>query len=101
MPVTSVTRSRPAPARSARCTVRSRPSCGIRARSSSSSASPGSPVKPNTADGCSSERSAFCSASAKLRPTPIASPTDFIVVVSVGSAPGNFSKANRGTLTTM
>ena len=48
----------------------------------------------------SSERSAFCSASVKLRPIAIASPTDFIVVVSVGSAAGNFSKAKRGTLTT-
>ena len=46
------------------------------------------------------ERSAFCSASVKLRPIAIASPTDFIVVVRVGSAAGNFSKANRGTLTT-
>jgi hypothetical protein len=36
----------------------------------------------------------------KLRPSDIASPTDFIVVVKVGSAPGNFSKANRGALTT-
>jgi hypothetical protein len=49
---------------------------------------------------CSSERSAFCSASVKLRPMAIASPTDFIVVVSVSSAAGNFSNANRGTLTT-
>ena len=48
----------------------------------------------------SSERSAFCSASVKLRPIAIASPTDFMCVVSVGSAPGNFSNANRGTLTT-
>ncbi len=30
----------------------------------------------------------------------IASPTDFIVVVSSGSAPGNFSNANRGIFTT-
>ncbi len=30
----------------------------------------------------------------------IASPTLFMWVVSVGSAPGNFSNANRGTLTT-
>jgi hypothetical protein len=36
----------------------------------------------------------------KLRPIAIASPTDFIVVVRVGSAAGNFSNANRGTLTT-
>ena len=46
------------------------------------------------------ERSAFCSASVKLRPIAIASPTDFMCVVSVGSAPGNFSNANRGTFTT-
>ena len=48
----------------------------------------------------SSDRSAFCSASVKLRPIAIASPTDFMWVVSVGSAPGNFSNANRGTFTT-
>ena len=30
----------------------------------------------------------------------MASPTDFMWVVSSGSAPGNFSNANRGTLTT-
>ncbi len=30
----------------------------------------------------------------------MASPTDFIAVVSVGSAPGNFSKAKRGILVT-
>ena len=46
------------------------------------------------------ERIALCSASAKLRPIAMASPTLFIVVVSGGSAPGNFSKANRGILTT-
>ena len=48
----------------------------------------------------SRERSAFCSASVKLRPIAIASPTDFMWVVNVGSAAGNFSNANRGTLTT-
>ena len=46
------------------------------------------------------ERIALLSASAKLRPRAIASPTDFIVVVSSGSAPGNFSNANRGIFTT-
>ncbi len=45
-------------------------------------------------------RSAFWSAVAKLRPIAIASPTDFIVVVSVASAEGNFSKAKRGAFTT-
>ena len=48
----------------------------------------------------SSDRSAFCSASVKHRPIDMASPTDFIVVVSVVSAAGNFSNANRGTFTT-
>ena len=46
------------------------------------------------------ERRAFCSDSAKLRPMAIASPTDFMEVVSTGSAPGNFSKVKRGTLVT-
>ena len=54
----------------------------------------------NGASRLSSERSAFCSASVKLRPIAIASPTLFMWVVSVGSAPGNFSNANRGTFTT-
>jgi hypothetical protein len=45
-------------------------------------------------------RQAFANASWKVRPIPIASPTDFIWVPSVVSAPGNFSKAKRGNLTT-
>ena len=39
-------------------------------------------------------------ASLKVRPIAITSPTDFICVVSVRSARGNFSNAQRGTLTT-
>ena len=38
--------------------------------------------------------------SAKVRPIAMASPTDFMAVVSIGSAPGNFSKAKRGILVT-
>ena len=53
------------------------------------------PVRP-----VSIERSAFCSDSWKVRPIAIASPTDFIGVVSSGSAPGNFSKVKRGILIT-
>ena len=45
-------------------------------------------------------RSPFWSASLKVRPIAIDSPTDFICVVRRGSAPANFSKAKRGTLTT-
>jgi len=100
MPVAAASSSTDAPARSASCTVRSRPSWGRLAFSTSSDASPGSPANDSTAAGCSSERSAFCSASPKLRPIPIDSPTDFIVVVSSWSAPGNFSKAKRGAFTT-
>ncbi len=36
----------------------------------------------------------------KVRPMAMASPTDFICVVSVWSASGNFSNAQRGNLTT-
>ena len=38
--------------------------------------------------------------SLKVRPIAIASPTDFIDEVRVGSASGNFSKVKRGTLVT-
>ena len=48
----------------------------------------------------SRERRALRKASPNVRPIPIASPTDFICVPSVVSAPGNFSKAKRGNLTT-
>ena len=48
----------------------------------------------------SSERSAFCRLSPKVRPIAMASPTDFMAVLSSGSAPGNFSKAKRGILVT-
>ena len=54
-----------------------------------------SPVSP-----VSMERQAFCSDSAKVRPIDIASPTDFIAVVRIGSAPANFSKVKRGILVT-
>ena len=40
-------------------------------------------------------------ASLNVRPMAIASPTDFIWVIRVRSASGNFSKVQRGTLTTM
>ena len=57
--------------------------------------------KVNIASLRSSERNAFISASGKLLPIAIASPTLFIVVVKRGSASGNFSKAKRGIFTTM
>ena len=42
----------------------------------------------------------FHSASLKVRPIAITSPTDFIWVPSVVSAPGNFSNAHLGILAT-
>jgi hypothetical protein len=39
-------------------------------------------------------------ASANVRPIPIDSPTDFICVPRALFAPGNFSNAKRGHLTT-
>ena len=58
-------------------------------------------VKSSPPEPSSSERKAFMKASLNVRPIAIASPTDFICVVSVRSARGNFSNAQRGTLTTM
>ena len=48
----------------------------------------------------SRERRAFTHACLKVRPIAIASPTLCMCVESVPSAPGNFSNANRGHLTT-
>ncbi len=48
----------------------------------------------------SSPRIAFCRDSCRLRPMAITSPTDFICVVSTGSAAANFSKLKRGILVT-
>ncbi len=56
--------------------------------------------RPSPACPVSRDRSAFCSASLKVRPMAMASPTDFIWVVRLGSASGNFSKVKRGTFTT-
>ena len=53
------------------------------------------PLRPS-----SSDRTPFMKASLNVRPMAIASPTDFICVVSVRSACGNFSKFHRGILTT-
>ncbi len=100
--VAANTSSAVAPARSASMTFLRRPSCGtlISSRIASLSSSTHSWDQSNGASLLSRERSAFWRASVKLRPIDIASPTDFMCVVRTGSAPGNFSNANRGTLTT-
>ena len=99
MPVARWACSTVAPAHRACCTRRNRPSRGTDACSSSSAGSRrgGRPLPENCDCGCSNDRRAFCGASVKLRPMAMASPTLFIVVVSVSSAFGNFSNANRGT----
>ena len=92
------------PRRSASATYHSRSACGTDSFSRSdpvpSSTTPLTGGDSNPSWPVSSERSAFCSDSLKVRPMAMASPTDFICVVSVASVPGNFSKAKRGTLTT-
>ena len=104
MPVPSWTSSTDSPPRRACWTRTSRPSCGVpaSARNALASSVVGVPSRQwnSAAPFVSVDRSAFWRASVKLRPMAIASPTLFIVVVRVGSAAGNFSKAKRGTLTT-
>ena len=67
---------------------------------SSSNPSPSSVTSSKPHSPVSIERSAFCRLSANVLPIAITSPTDFMEVVSVESAPGNFSKANRGIFVT-
>ena len=63
-----------------------------RSPSTTTSSSPVNPV--------SMDRKPLCRDSAKVRPMAMASPTDFIEVVSSGSVPGKFSKVKRGILVT-
>ena len=56
------------------------------------------PVSPGRL--ISRPRMPFCRASLNVRPMAMTSPTDFIWIDRVGSAEGNFSKANRGIFTT-
>ena len=54
----------------------------------------------STCTSSSRERIALTNACLNVRPIAIASPTDCMYVDSEPSAPGNFSNANRGHLTT-
>ena len=74
-----------APAHKASCTSFKRPSRGtfITLSNLATSIDFGSWDQSNTASLRSIDRNAFCKLSVKLRPIAIASPTDFIVVVSV------------------
>ena len=105
MPVAAASRSTGTPRRSAPSSANGRSGVGtaaVRTRSSAllsaSGSSPGSQFKPRRP--VSSDRIAFWSDSGKVRPMAIASPTDCIIVPSVGVAPGSFSNAQRGILVT-
>ena len=54
-----------------------------------------SPIQPFSKD-----LNPFCKDSLNVLPIAIASPTDFIIVVSVSSVPANFSNAQRGIFVT-
>ncbi len=97
MLVRSCSASELTPLRSSSSTVSNRSGPGV-ARPSSISSSESSARHGGLSS--SRERSALAKACWNVRPMAIASPTDFICVVSVGSVPGNFSKANRGHFTT-
>ena len=105
MPVRATTSSTPTPRRRAASTSKIRSGVGTAIRSSSAGVSmPSSAVSAGSAFSparpCSSERSAFCSDSQKVRPIAMTSPTDCMRVPSAASEPGSFSKAQRGTLVT-
>ncbi len=90
------------PARSACAAISNRSGRGVEstARYASAPPSPGGSTGSRPESPVSMLRSPFCSASAKLRPIAIASPTDFMEVESSAGVPGNFSKVNRGIFTT-
>ena len=104
MPLRACTRATSQPRRNASATWNMRCGVGVETRSSRSfspSAERSStPSMPRPARPCSSERSAFCSASSNVRPMAMTSPTLFMRVVSVSLVPLNFSNAKRGTFTT-
>ena len=68
---------------------------GAERASGSSAGSQFTPRRP-----VSNDRIAFWSDSGNVRPMAIASPTDCIIVPSVGVAPGSFSNAHRGIFVT-
>ena len=105
MPVAAASSSTGTPRRSRVSSWKMRSGVAVATRTSrsavetaSSSSSAGSALRPDRP--CSSERTAFCSDSGKVRPIPMTSPTDCIRVPRRSVAPGSFSKAQRGILVT-
>ena len=98
---TSETSSGVHPWRSAAKTANRRSQLGVERRRRSRT---GSDIRRSRDAGLPSSSSAespFISASLKVAPIAITSPTDFIEVPRVGGASGNFSKAQRGIFTTV
>ncbi len=100
MRVRSAICSTDSPARNARRRWKRRSQVGSASFSKSSASESSVPPSSRPSRPISSERIALPSASAKVRPIAIASPTDFIWIVRRGSASGNFSKVQRGIFTT-
>ena len=98
MALAAATSSTVRPASRAACTNCSR--CSVPAASASIGSVSSASVEPRSNPVFSMPRHALPSASLKVRPIAITSPTDFIVEVRCGSASGNFSNANRGIFTT-
>ena len=94
----AATSSTECPAANAASTRSRRSSVGAPSRSSQSGAGT-RPSAPSENSGRSSERWALPSASVNVRPIAMTSPTDRMTVDSSASEPGNFSNAQRGTLT--
>jgi hypothetical protein len=88
------------PARNARLKWNTRSHVGIESFERRTSRGSSGPPSSRPSRPISSDRIAFPSASAKVRPIAIASPTDFIWIVNRGSALGNFSNVQRGIFTT-
>ncbi len=107
MPLRSAIASTVAPSWSARLIWKTRSGVGVRTAartasrdSSCTRSSAGVAPRVQPLRSASSPRRPFWNASLNVRPIAITSPTDFICVVSVGSAVGNFSNAKRGIFTT-
>ena len=100
IPVSSASLSGLSPPPRARKRSRSRSACGTHKVSRRWSSSAIDAASGRTPGWLSSARQPLSSASGKVRPIAITSPTDFMRVPSRGSASRNFSNAQRGIFTT-
>ncbi len=100
MRVRSATSGTVIPERNARRRWKIRSHVGTSSFERSSSRDRAPPPSSSPSRPISSDRMALPNASENVRPIAIASPTDFIWIVSRVSAFGNFSNAHRGILTT-